>query len=718
MEKLLSSLLFLLPCLYTSAQKTDQIILETKNISLVLSVGDNGRLNQSYLGKKLSNAADYATLTGGREVYLTAGMENQFEPAIRMVHADGNPSLELRYISHKTNKNGDVTSTDILLRDPVYPAEVVLHYVTFFNEDVFKCWTEIKNNEKKPVLLTQYASSLLHFNADEYWLTQFHGDWAREVNMMEEKLTNGIKTIESKLGTRTNFYQTQAFFVSLNAPSTETDGEVMAGTLAWTGNFQYTFEVDQRNGLRVRSGINPFASEYHLQPGEVFKTPEFIFTYSVQGKGQASRNLHRWARNYDILEGKGQRMVLLNNWEATHTSFNEKRLVELFDEAKSIGVDLFLLDDGWFGNKFPRNDDKAGLGDWQEDTTKLPSGIGYLVKQAEAKGIKFGIWLEPEMVNPKSELYQKHPDWILKLPNRAENYGRNQLVLDLINPKVQDFVFSVVDNLMTQNPGLAFIKWDCNRSMTNAYSPFLKENQSHLYVDYTRSLYKVMQRIRAKYPRLPIMLCAGGGGRTDYEALKYFTEFWPSDNTDGLERIFIQWGYSYFFPALTMSAHITSMGKNQSLKFRTDVAMMGKMGYDIRVNNFMPEELQFSKEAVKTYKRISDVIWQGDLYRLISPYDEPRAVLMYVNEDKSKAILFNYNTTTRRKDIFSKVRLQGLEAHKKYRLKEINLFPGTKSALPDSDKVFTGEYLMNIGVNVSPGKVGPLTSNVYELSAE
>jgi alpha-galactosidase len=254
--------------------------------------------------------------------------------------------------------------------------------------------------------------------------------------------------------------------------------------------------------------------------------------------------------------------------------------------------------------------------------------------------------------------------------------------------------------------------------MTNAYSPYLKEKQSRLYVDYTRSLYKIMQRIRAKYPKLPIMLCSGGGGRTDYEALKYFTEFWPSDNTDGLERIFIQWGYSYFFPALTMSAHITSMGKNQSLKFRTDVAMMGKMGYDIRINSFTPEELQFSNEAVKTYKRISDVIWKGDLYRLVSPYDEARAVLMYVSEDKNKALVFNYNTTTRRKDIFSRVALQGLDSDKNYRLKEINLFPGTKSAQPDNDKLLSGEWLMNIGLNLSAGRANPLTSNVYELTAE
>jgi alpha-galactosidase len=698
-------------------QNPAPVIMETKNAALVLTVGSNQRLNQSYLGKKLS-AGDYQQLRGGREVYLTAGMDNQFEPAIRMIHADGNPSLELRFVSVKTTTDRNISRTDIILRDSVYKTEVVLHYTTYYNEDIFTCSSSIKQQEKKPVLLTQYASSLLHFTADDYWLTQFHGDWAREMNMEEEKLSNGIKSIESKLGTRTNFYQTQVFFLSLNKPSTENEGELIAGTLGWTGNFKFSFEVDQRNGLRVVSGINPYASEYNLQPGETFNTPEFIFTYSSQGKGQASRNFHRWARNYSILDGNGPRMTLLNNWEATHTSFTETRLVELFDEGKKLGIDLFLLDDGWFGNEFPRNDDKAGLGDWQEDKKKLPSGLGYLVKEAEKKGIKFGIWLEPEMVNPKSELYRQHPDWILKLPNREESYGRNQLILDLINPAVQDFVFHIVDDMMTKDPGIAFIKWDCNRSMTNAYSPYLKEKQTHLFIDYTKSLYKVMERIRAKYPHLPIMLCSGGGGRTDYAALKYFTEFWPSDNTDGLERIYIQWGYSYFFPSNTISAHVTSMGKQQSLKFRTDVAMMGKMGYDIRVNNFTAQELQFSNEAVKTYKRISDVIWFGDLYRLISPYNENRAVLMYVSENKSKAILFNYFTNTRRQDIFSRVLLQGLDPLKKYRIKEINLFPETKSGQPDNDKVFTGEYLMKIGLNLAPGRAMPLSSNIFEITEE
>lgn len=698
-------------------QATKPIVIETKNTAIVLTVANNQRLQQSYIGQKLG-AADYNEMKGGREVYLTAGMENQFEPAIRVIHADGNPSLELKYVSHKTTGDANVKSTAIVLKDPVYPVEVILHYVSYFNEDVFKCWSEIVHKEKKQVLLTQYASSLLHFTADEYWLTQFHGDWAREMNIVEEKLTNGIKSIESKLGTRTNFYQTQVFFLSLNKPSTETDGDVIAGTLGWTGNFKFTFEVDQRNGLRVLSGINPYASEYNLQPGEKFTTPEFIFTYSANGKGLASRNIHRWARNYAVLDGNKPRLTLLNNWEATHTSFTETKLVELFDEAKKLGVDLFLLDDGWFGNKYPRNDDKNGLGDWQEDKLKLPSGIGYLVKEAEKKEIKFGIWLEPEMVNPKSELYEQHPDWILKLPNREENYGRNQLILDLVNPEVQDFVFNIVNDMLTKYPGIAFIKWDCNRSMTNAYSPYLKEKQTHLFLDYTKGLYKVMERIRKKHPHLPIMLCAGGGGRTDYGAMKYFTEFWPSDNTDGLERIFIQWGYSYFFPANTISAHVTSMGKQQSLKFRTDIAMMGKMGYDIRVNNFTKQELEFSNEAVKTYKAISDIIWFGDLYRLISPYEESRAVLMYVNENKSKAILFNYFTTTRRKDIFSRVLLQGLDHQKKYRLKEVNLFPGTKSTQPDNEKVFSGEYLMKVGLNLAPGRANALSSTVFEITAD
>jgi alpha-galactosidase len=378
-----------------------------------------------------------------------------------------------------------------------------------------------------------------------------------------------------------------------------------------------------------------------------------------------------------------------------------------------MGLDLFLLDDGWFGNKYPRSNDRAGLGDWQETKTKLPDGIGYLVKEATSRGIKFGIWIEPEMVNPKSELYENHPDWVLKLPNRPENYYRNQLVLDLTNPKVQDFVYSIVDDIVTKNPGIAYFKWDCNRMMTNAYSPYLKTNQSQLYVDYVNSLYSVLERLRKKYPDIEMMACSGGGGRVDYGSLKYFNEFWASDNTDAFERVFIQWGYSYFFPAVAVCNHVTTWGK-QSLKFRTDVAMMGKMGFDIPVNELKENELKFCQDAISNFKRLSDVIYRGDLYRLISPYEENRAVLMYVNESKSKAVLFGYTMNARYGENFNRVRLQGLDPAKTYKLQEINVSTEGGRRASENGRSYTGDYLMNVGINV--GTATPLSSVVYEIT--
>ncbi len=698
-----------------ASQTQRQIIVGTENTALVLSVGKNQKLYQVYLGEKLKDPADYLSLPNLHEAYIPSGTDNLFEPAIKILHNDGNPSLELLVADEKTTRDGNLITTSILLKDSKYPVEVRLNFVAFQKENIIKTWTEIRHQEKNPVLLTKYASSMIHLDAYKYWLTQFHGDWAKEMRMEESQLTSGIKTIDSKLGTRANMYQTPVFFLSKNIPSTETSGEVIAGTLGWTGSFQMSFELDNSNSLRMISGINPFASEYHLKPYETFTTPEFLFTFSNTGKGQASRNFHRWARNYGVMDGNGNRLSLLNNWEATFFDFDEPKLTELFGGAKNLGVDLFLLDDGWFGNKYPRSNDRAGLGDWQETQTKLPHGLGYLVEQAEAKGVKFGIWIEPEMVNPKSELYEKHPDWVLKLPNRDEHYYRNQLVLDLCNPEVQEFVYKLVDDMLTKNPKIAFIKWDCNRMMTNTYSPYLKDQQSHVQIEYVRSFYRVMDRLRTKYPKLPIMLCSGGGGRTDYGALKYFTEFWPSDNTDPYERVFIQWGYSYFFPSITSCNHITSWGK-QSLKYKTDVAMMGKMGYDIRVNEMTPDELKFSQQAIQIHNRLRDLIWKGELYRLVSPYDEERAVLMYANEDKSKALIFSYALHPRTFNQFSPVKLLGLDANKKYKIEEINKMPGVNSWFAAEGKTFSGDYLLKIGLSLPNNS--DLTSAVIEITEE
>ncbi|WP_046243342.1 alpha-galactosidase [Hymenobacter terrenus] len=703
------------------------IAIETEHISLVLTVGGNQKLYQTYLGAKLTEADKQLLPKPGpfdayapapNEAYVPAGTDNLFEPAIRVVHADGNPGLALAFADVKTSQTGDnLTTTTVHLRDPVYPVDVLLHFAAYQKEDVIKTWTEIKHREKKPVVLTQYASAMLRLHAPHYWLTQLHGDWASEAKETQSELTSGLKVIDSKLGTRPSWYHTPSFLVALDKPATETSGEVLAGTLAWTGNFRLAFEVDNLNTLRMLPGINPYASEYTLPANQSFVTPEFIFTYSTTGKGQASRNLHRWARRQGgTLDGTQPRLTLLNNWETTYAKFTEPRLDSLIGDAAKLGVDLFLLDDGWFGNKFPRNNDKAGLGDWQPNKTKLPNGIGHLVQTATKADIKFGIWVEPEAVNPKSELYSKHPDWILRLPKRPEDLSRSQLVLDLNNPKVQDFVYNTVDGLLSQNVG--YIKWDNCRMITNAYSQYLGKDQSHLYIGYVQGLYKVLGRLRQKYPHLPMMLCAGGGSRADYGALKYFTEFWTSDNTDAFERVFIQWGFLNFFPANTLASHVTNWNPQHTLKFRTDVAMMGKLGYDIDVAKLSADEQQFSQQVVKDYKRLSPVIWQGDLFRLRSPYEGNQVALMYVDEAQRNAVAFGYNLHTRFHEAVIPVKLQGLDPAKRYKVTEINLMPGQKSDLPAHGQTYSGDYLMKVGLLLSDGEAKQLTSHVLELTAE
>jgi alpha-galactosidase len=691
------------------------IAIQTQKTELVYRVDKNQKVLQVYLGEKLKNNSE---LTKSRipqhEMYIPFGTSDLFESAIRTTHNDGNPSIELKYAKREVNKLEDnVTETIIYLKDMQYPFEVKMHFKAYFKEDVVEQWTDIVHQEKEPITLFIFASSMLHLDARSYWLTQFHGDWAKEMRMEESELTSGIKVIDSKLGTRADLHQTPFFMLALNKQADENSGEVLAGTLAWTGNFKFSFELDNNNSLRVISGINPYASECRLVPGKIFTTPSFVFTYSKSGKELTSQNLQRWARKYSLLDGDRPRMTLLNNWETTFFDFNEEKLKGMISDTKKLGVDLFLLDDGWFANKYPRNNDKSSLGDWEPNKAKLPNGIGVLVKEAEKQGVKFGIWIEPEMVNPKSELYENHPDWIIRLPNRPEDYSRNQLVLDLPNPKVQDFVFGVLDNLMTRNPGIAYIKWDCNRPMSSSYSPYLKDNQSAIYIDYVQAWYKILDRVRAKYPHLPIMLCSGGGGRIDYHGLKYFTEFWASDNTDPLERVFIQWGYSYYMPAIATCNHITSWGK-QSIKFRTDVAMMGKMGYDIQLAHLNEKELKFSQDAVVNYRKISDIVWYGNMYRLASPYEGNRAVVLFSNESKSRAILFSYNLNIRYREAFNQVKLRGLDEAKNYKIEEINLFPDTKSRFQFQGKTFSGDYLMKVGLNVSGSEA--LSSYVFEIS--
>lgn len=717
--KLKAFLLFFLLSSFSLLQASDKplIKIETERTSLIYQVADNGRLYQKYLGKKLHHDSDIQYLPQGTEAYLTHGMEDYFEPAIHIRHNDYNSSLLLKYVDHSSNNTGNgINETVITLKDDKYPVTVKLHYVAYDKENIIRTFTEISHEEKKPVILSKYASSMLHLNSSKYFLTEFSGDWAHEANVTERELAFGKKVIDTKLGARANMFVSPFFQLALDNPSQENAGEVLVGTIGWTGNFRFTFEVDNKNELRIISGINPYDSEYSLPAKEVFRTPDFYFTYSTQGKGEASRSFHDWARNHQVKKGNETRMTLLNNWESTYFDFDENKLIGLMDEATKLGVDMFLLDDGWFANKYPRSSDHQGLGDWEETAGKLPNGVGHLVEEAHKKGIKFGIWIEPEMVNPKSELYEKHKDWVIHLPNRDEYYFRNQMVLDLSNPKVQDHVFGVVDNLMTKYPGIAFFKWDCNSPITNIYSVYLKDKQSHLYIDYVRGLYKVLDRIKAKYPDLPMMLCAGGGGRSDYEALKYFTEFWPSDNTDPIERLFIQWGYSQVFPSKTLCAHVTTWNRGTSIKFRTDVAMMCKLGFDIKLEDMNQNEHLYCDQAVKNYNRLKPVILEGDMYRLVSPYGSNHTSSMFVGKDKKTAAVFAFDIHPRYAEKTLPVRLQGLDINKMYRVKEINMMPGSNSSLKGNDQVFSGEYLMNVGLDLFTTQ--QLNSRLIEITAE
>ena len=686
-----------------------QIPIESAKNALVLQVDQENNLVIIYFGVKLSDAGEYAEIPGAyrqapdfsevlNSAYTTSGTQNLLEPAITVTHADGNNSLDLKYVSHSKNViDENVSVYTVNLKDPAYPFYVDLFYKVYYREDVIEQWNVIRHEEKKAVTLHKFASANLYLKAGQFWLTQYHGDWAQEMNPEVSKITHGIKTLDTKLGTRANLLQPSVFMIGLGGPPQEDQGSVLYGAMEWSGNFRIDLELDFQDNLRVIAGMNNYASSYTLKPKEQFETPKFVYILSHNGKGEASRKLHAWAREYKLLNGKGERLTLLNNWEATYFDFNEEKLFRLLKDTRELGVDLFLLDDGWFANKYPRNSDRSGLGDWQVNKTKLPNGVGSLVKEAKNNEVKFGIWIEPEMVNPKSELYEKHPDWVIRQPKRKEHYFRNQLVLDLSNPQVQNFVFKVVDDLFIENPDIAYIKWDCNAVIYNAHSAYL-DNQSHLYIEYVRGLYTVLDRVRTKYPKVPMMLCSGGGGRVDYAALQYFTEFWPSDNTDPLERIFMQWEYSHFYPAISTANHVTEWGK-QPLKYRVDVAMMGKLGFDIVVHELNENDLKFCQDALKSYDDIKPVIWYGDLYRLADPKEHSVASLMYLTEDKSSGVMFNYLVNNRYGERSENpIKLKGLDPAKKYSIREINMYPGSRTMI-DGSKSYSGEYLMKIGFN-------------------
>lgn len=713
MKNIYSFLITLLAVTNLFAKQEEKIItVQTDKLSMIFSVREDGKVYSQYFGDKISSGlsiyldgqkSPYFSESAGPEIFPGYGERSTIEPALRLVHSDGVLTTELIYVSDKTVKIDDnISETVIHLKDRIYPIFVDIHFKAYKKENIICQHSDIFNEGEKEVLIEKMASSCLTFHRHSYYLTHFSGAWNAEMQRYEEKLTPGIKEIESKKGIRTTQSESPSFLLSLNGPANENYGEVYAGSLAWSGNYQLSFELDEYGLLHVLGGMNPFASTWHLVKGESISTPEMVLTYSSEGIGQISRNYHDWSRKYSLQHGNQIRPIVLNSWEGAYFSFNEETITGMIDNAVEMGIEMFVLDDGWFGNKYPRNSDIAGLGDWQTNTTKLPHGINYMAKYAFDKGLKFGIWIEPEMVNPDSELAKKHPEWIVKSGEREMLTMRNQWMLDLSNPAVQDFVVETFDNVMALSPYISYVKWDANRHVTNVGSQCLPaDRQTHFWIAYVKGLYSAYERIRAKYPETMIQLCSSGGGRLDFGALRYHDEFWPSDNTNPLSRIYIQYGTNLFFPAMATASHVSNQtGMVTPLKFRFDVAMSGRLGIELQPKDIVGDDRIFATKAIETYKEIRPLVQFGDLYRLISPYQEGGwASLMYVNKDKSQAVFFAYSTEFHERTKFFECRLNGLDPAKKYKVTERNTVGNWKNFWGDN-KIFSGEELMKKGVEL------------------
>ena len=685
----------------------EQVVVQTKNTTMVLNVDEGKQPQYVYFGAKLSDSdlQHMQRTHGGRmDAYPAYGMNCPAEAALAITHADGNLSTAL-IATGDVEQEGSITR--IRMKDPVYPITVDLCYMSRPEIDMIETWTEIKNGEAKTVTLTQFASICLPIRRGNVWLSHFYGSWGNEARLCEEPVTPGEKIIKNKDGVRNSHTDHAEVMFSLNGKGQENQGDVIGAALCYSGNFQLKVETDDSDYHYFYAGINPDNSEYHLKKGETFITPKVALSFSQCGLSGVSRNFHKWGRKYMLAHGDKERKILLNSWEGVYFDINQKGMDQMMGDIASMGGELFVMDDGWFGVKYPRKTDNCALGDWVVDTNKLPEGIEGLLRDAKKHGIKFGIWIEPEMSNTVSELYEKHPDWIIKAPKRDAVLGRGgtQVVLDMANPKVQDFVFSIVDNLMTKYPEIDYIKWDANMAIMNHGSQYLNmADQSHLNIEYHRGFQKTCERIRAKYPDLTIQACASGGGRANWGVLPYFDEFWVSDNTDALQRIYMQWGTSYFFPAIAQASHISAtpnhtVFRTTAMKYRIDVAMSGRLGMEIQPKNMSDDEKALCRQAIKEYKEIRPIVQFGDIYRLVSPYDKlGLASMMYVNEAKSKSVFFWWKTESFQNEHLPLVKMAGLDANKMYKVHELNRID--KNPMDVEGKTFSGAYLMNHGLEM------------------
>ena len=619
--------------------------------------------------------------------------------ALSVKNADGNTSTDVRYVSHKiysgkpgieglpalyAEDDSDVTTLEILTEDKVTGVQAVLYYSVFEKLGAMTRRVKVINNSEKAVDIERVYSCAVDFNDYDYDMLSLYGKWGKERSLERRTLSHGRQSVASKRGASGHSHN--PFAALMKKGATEDSGSVYGFNLVYSSNFDFSVEVDMYGGSRVLMGINPESFGWHLGAGEYFDAPEAVMVYTDKGLGEMSRIFHRLYRKH-LFRGKWKnekRPLLINNWEATGMDFDGEKIFSFAKKAKELGMEMLVMDDGWFGD---RNSDRSSLGDWQVNEEKLGGTLTQLIERINGIGMKFGIWYEPEMISRDSNLYRAHPEWCLHVPNREKSIGRYQYVLDYSRQDVRDYIFGEMYKVLSVN-NVDYLKWDFNRNLSEVGSALLPpERQKEVFHRFVLGTYEVMERLNKAFPDMLIEGCSGGGGRFDPGMLYYTPQIWTSDNTDPIERLTIQFGTSMCYPALTMGAHVSAC-RRTGYETKGNVALWGSFGYELDPNKFTDNEAEIVKAQVEEYHKYYDVIHYGDLYRLISPFEnEYKAAWMFVSEDKNEALVTSV-VMREFEDRVYVLKLKGLDPDKYY-------------VDEDTDEVYSGALLMNAGINLT-----------------
>lgn len=681
--------------------------LFTEHQQFSLRVEDSGKISFLYLGRRLANPDEAETAAAmpwpvPATDFDARGHWGNYsgEYALHASMPDGTMGWDLRLVK----REGSGRSLCLLLADPRYPhAEVEVFLEAYAEDDIFTQRIRLRNGHSADMCLLRGLSAALPLQADSYHVTTFRGNWAGENQMAEECVQKGnTLSVSSCTGIKTAEEGSPCFIVSLDGPAQEENGRCLLGALAWSGNYSLTFKHSTYGHLFVGMGHDFSQQPYKLYTAKQIELPTAILVYSEQGKGDASRRLHRHLRRHVIPHGSETRRTVLNSWEGVHFDVHEPTLHAMMERSADLGVELFVLDDGWFGK---RKDDTTSLGDWYPDPEKLPHGLGGLTAKAQECGIDFGLWMEPEMISPRSGLYSTHPEKALRLPGIVPRESRHQLVRYDADP--DSGCDEPVADILRAAPGISYIKWDCNRNISDPGTPALPaDRQGNLYFDYITSYYKAMEHLRNEFPQVTFQCCSSGGGRVDPGAARFHEEFWLSDNTDAFDRLRIQWADSHFLPANAMACHVTASPnlytkRRTGIKFRFDVALMGRLGLELDPRTLTAEESAEFRRRIALAKRLRPLTQLGELYRLASPYEGPDCALLFIGtgEECGKALLLAYTTERAYTDQHIRIPLRGLTGAARYHIEELEP-DGSGNRCPLHGATLGGDTLLASGMPI------------------